>query len=114
MSARGGLLRTHGDFRLLWCGETTGKFGASVTSVSMPLIAVATLHAGPFTVGLLTAASWAPWLLIGLPAGAWVDRLPRRPVMLVAAAVSLVLFAALPLAASTGRLSVPLLLAVAL
>ncbi|MFJ4435692.1 MFS transporter [Streptomyces sp. NPDC088923] len=113
-SGRGGLLRTHGDFRRLWCGETTGKFGASVTSVSMPLIAVATLNAGPFTVGLLTAASWAPWLLIGLPAGAWVDRLPRRPVMLAAAAVSLVLFAALPLAASTGRLSVPLLLAVAL
>jgi MFS family permease len=114
MSGRGGLLRTHADFRLLWCGETAGKFGASVTSVAMPLIAVASLHAGPFTVGLLTAASWAPWLLIGLPAGAWVDRLPHRPVMLASAAFSLLLFAALPLAARAGWLSVGLLLAVAL
>ncbi|WP_433342135.1 MFS transporter [Streptomyces sp. CA-253872] len=111
---RGGLLRRHRDFRLLWCGETAGKFGASVTSVSMPLVAVAILHAGPFAVGLLTAASWAPWLLIGLPVGAWVDRLPRRPVMLIAAAVSLVLFAAVPLAARAGWLTIQLLLVVAL
>ncbi|NJP79997.1 MFS transporter, partial [Streptomyces sp. AA8] len=64
---RGGLLRRHRDFRLLWCGETAGKFGASVTGVAMPLIAVTHLHADTFTVGLLTAAGWIPWLIIGLP-----------------------------------------------
>ncbi|MGW2598767.1 MFS transporter [Streptomyces klenkii] len=111
---RGGLLRRHRDFRLLWCGETAGKFGASVTGVAMPLIAVSDLHAGPFEVGLLTAASWAPWLVIGLPAGAWVDRCRRRPVMTAAASVSLVLFAGVPVAARTGQLSMGLLLAVAL
>ncbi|MEU1947175.1 MFS transporter, partial [Streptomyces sp. NPDC020125] len=110
----GGLLRRHRDFRLLWCGETAGKYGAAVTGVAMPLIAVTTLHADTFEVGLLTAASWAPWLVIGLPAGAWVDRWRRRPVMLAAAAVSLVLFAGVPVAAWCGLLSIPLLLTVAL
>ncbi|MEV6974100.1 MFS transporter [Kitasatospora sp. NPDC093806] len=113
-AAPGGLLRRHRDFRLLWCGETAGKFGASVTGVAMPLIAVAELHASTFEIGLLGAAAWAPWLLVGLPAGVWVDRLPRRPVMLAAAAVSLLLFAAVPVAGWTGRLSTGLLLAVAL
>ncbi|MDY0812749.1 MFS transporter [Kitasatospora purpeofusca] len=111
---RPSLLRRHRDFRLLWCGETAGKFGASVTGVAMPLIAVSELHASTFQVGLLSAASWAPWLVMGLPAGVWVDRLPRRTVMLVAAAVSLVLFTAVPAAAWAGRLSTGLLLAVAL
>jgi MFS family permease len=111
---RGGLLRRHRDFRLLWCGETAGKFGASVTGVAMPLIAVSTLHAGTFEVGLLSAAAWAPWLVIGLPAGAWVDRLRRRPIMLAAAAASLLLFAGVPVAAWSGWLSIGLLLTVAL
>ncbi|MER6372607.1 MFS transporter [Streptomyces mirabilis] len=111
---RGGLLHRHRDFRLLWCGETAGKFGASVTGVAMPLVAVSTLHASTFEVGLLSAANWAPWLIIGLPVGVWVDRLRRRPIMLAAAAVSLLLFAGVPVAAWFGWLSIGLLLAVAL
>ncbi|MEU9608662.1 MFS transporter [Streptomyces sp. NPDC048057] len=113
-ATRGGLLRRHRDFRLLWCGETAGKFGASVTGVAMPLVAVSTLDASTFEVGLLSAGAWAPWLLIGLPVGVWVDRLRRRPIMLGAAAVSLVLFAVVPVAARLGQLSMGLLLAVAL
>ncbi|MGW9045794.1 MFS transporter [Streptomyces lydicus] len=109
-----GLLRRHRDFRLLWCGETAGKFGAAVTNVAMPLVAVATLHASTFAVGLLSACGWLPWLLIGLPVGVWVDRLRRRPLMLSAAAVSLLLFAAVPVLARAGGLSLGLLIAVAL
>ncbi|MDX3524318.1 MFS transporter [Streptomyces scabiei] len=111
---RGGLLRRHRDFRLLWCGETAGKFGASVTGVAMPLVAVSTLHASTFEVGLLSAAAWAPWVIIGLPVGVWVDRLRRRPIMLAAAAISLLLFAGVPIAAWSGWLSIGLLLTVAL
>lgn len=111
---RGGLLRCHRDFRLLWLGETTGRFGAAVTSVALPLIAVANLDATTFEVGLLTAASWLPWLVVGLPVGVWVDRMRRRPVMLGSAAVSLVLFASVPVAGRAGVLSVGLLLGVAL
>ncbi|MDI9889156.1 MFS transporter [Streptomyces sp. HNM0645] len=108
------LLRRHRDFRLLWCGETTGKFGASVTAVAMPLIAVSTLHASTWEVGLLSASAWLPWLVVGLPVGAWVDRVRRRPVMLTAAAVSFLLFSVVPVAARTGHLNVGLLVVVAL
>ncbi|MDJ0346879.1 MFS transporter [Streptomyces sp. H10-C2] len=110
----GGLLHRNRDFRLLWCGETAGKFGASVTGVAMPLVAVTTLHAGTFQVGLLTAAAWLPWLVIGVPVGVWVDRMRRRPIMLVAAAVSLLLYAGIPVAAWSGVLNIGLLLGVAL
>lgn len=99
---------------MLWCGETAGKYGAAVASVSMPLIAVSELRAGTFEVGLLSAAVWLPWLLIGLPVGVWVDRWRCRPIMLIAAATSLVALLVVPVAAWSGRLSIALLLAVGL
>lgn len=102
------------DLRCLWVGETISKLGSTVSAVIVPLVAVVTLHAGAFIVGLLSAAAWLPWLVIGLPAGAWVDRLARRRVMLAADAVSLALFASVPLAAWLGVLSIGQLLAVAL
>lgn len=108
-----GLFR-HRDFRLLWIGQTTSKLGSSVTSVALPLVAVATLNASTFQVALLSAAAWSPWLLIGLPAGAWVDRLPRRPVMLACDLAALLLFLSVPVAAWLGRLTIGHLLAVAL
>ncbi|WP_051967661.1 MFS transporter [Kitasatospora mediocidica] len=111
---RPGLLRRNRDFRLLWTGEVAGKFGSSVTGLGLPLIAATTLHAGAFRVSLLTMASWLPWLLIGLPVGAWVDRMRRRTVMMAAAAGSLVLFLTVPVAAALGVLGFAQLLAVAL
>nr|WP_184565113.1 MFS transporter [Streptomyces paradoxus] len=81
------------DFRLLWVGETVSGLGNSITVVALPLIAVVGLDAGSTAVGLLTAAAWLPWLLIGLPVGAWVDRRRKRPLMIacdVAAAAALV------------------------
>ncbi|MDH6128281.1 MFS transporter [Kitasatospora sp. GP82] len=109
---RGGLLRRHRDFRLLWCGETTGKFGASVTGVALPLVAASTLHAGTFPVGVLSACAWLPWLIVSLPVGVWVDRFRRRPIMLAAAAVSLVLFASVPVVSWFGGLSMAFLLVI--
>ncbi|MEZ0071540.1 MFS transporter [Planotetraspora sp. GP83] len=109
---QGGLLRMR-DFRLLWAGETTSMLGSSVAGVALPLVAVVTLHASTFTVGLLTAAAWLPWLLVGLPAGAWVDRLPKRPMMLVCNTVSMVVFASVPIAAWLGALTMTHLLVVA-
>ena len=110
---QGGLFRRR-DFRLLWAGETTSEFGSAVTWVALPLIAVQSLHAGPFEVALLTAATWLPWLVIGLVAGAWVDRLPKRPVMLLCDVVSMLLLASVPVADWCGVLTFWQLLAVAL
>ncbi|HEX5495412.1 MAG TPA: MFS transporter [Mycobacteriales bacterium] len=102
------------NFRLLWIGETTSAVGNAVTVVALPLVAVATLHASTFTVGVLAASVWAPWLVLGLPAGAWVDRMPRRPVMLACDAVSALAFASVPVAAWLGVLGIAQLIAVAL
>ncbi|MGW3811880.1 MFS transporter, partial [Micromonospora sp. NPDC005113] len=109
----GGLLR-HRDFRLLWAGQAISSVGSNVTTVALPLVAVAVLDAGTFQVAVLTAAAWLPWLLIGLPAGAWVDRLPRRPVMVACDLLCAVAFLTVPLAAALDRLTVWHLLLVAL
>ena len=106
------LLRTHRDFRLFWTGETINRFGSATSSVALPLVAISMLDATTFEVGLLTAAAWAPWLLIGLPTGAWIDCVRRRPVMLASSAVSAALFAAVPFAGDL--LSIRLLLVVAM
>ncbi|MFE9068509.1 MFS transporter [Streptomyces violaceusniger] len=100
-AGRGGLLRDR-DFRLLWIGETTSKFGSSVSRIAIPLVAVVTLDASTFMVSVLAAVTWLPWLLVGLPAGAWVDRLSSRRVMLVCNAVSLISFLSVPVAAWLG------------
>jgi MFS family permease len=101
------------DFRLLWVGETTSLLGTSVGRIAMPLVAIASLHASTFQVGLLAAAGWLPWLAIGLLAGAWVDRLPRRPVLVTCDLVSLLAYASVPLVAWAGTLTVTHLLVVA-
>nr|BFE69014.1 hypothetical protein GCM10020092_023150 [Actinoplanes digitatis] len=72
------------------------------------------LDAGAFGVSLLTAAAWLPWLLIGLPAGAWIDRVARRPVMLISDLIAAALVISVPVAAWLGRLTMAHLLAVAL
>lgn len=93
----GRTLLRDGDFRLLWTGETASKLGTSVSSLAMPLVAVQVLDASALAVSLLTAALWLPWLIVGLPAGAWVDRSPKRAVMI-----------SCDLLATTALLSVPL------
>ncbi len=110
---RGGLLWQR-NFRRLWLGETTSCVGNSITSLALPLAAVTSLHASTFVVGILYAAAWIPWLIVGLPAGAWVDRRGCRGVMLVCDATSVVVVASVPAAAWCGVLTVGQLLAVAL
>ena len=109
----GGLLRQR-NFRLFWTGESISEVGNSVTVVVLPLVAIETLHATTFVVTLLTAMVWLPWVVIGVPAGAWVDRLPPRPVMLACDAASVAVYASVPVAAWLGALTVAQLVAVAL
>ena len=112
MSARG-VLRD-AAFRRLWAGMTVSKLGSSVAGIATPLIAVQVLDASAFTVSLLTAAAWLPWLLVGLPAGAWIDRVAKRPVMLACDAAAALLVASVPLAAWLYHLTIGHLLGVAL
>ena len=110
---RGGLLRQR-NFRLFWAGESISEVGNSVTLVVIPLVAIDTLHTSTFTVTVLTAMVWLPWVVIGVPAGAWVDRLSPRPVMLACDAVSAAVYASVPVAAWCGVLTVAQLIAVTL
>jgi MFS family permease len=82
--------------------------------VGVPLVAVVVLHASTFAVGVLAAAAWLPWLVIGLPAGAWVDRWPARRVMIVCDVISAALYASVPITAWAGVLTTGLLVAVQL
>jgi predicted MFS family arabinose efflux permease len=108
-----GRLWSNRDFTLFWAGQTVGDLGTAVSTVVLPLIAVSTLDAGPFAVGALGAAAWLPWLLIGLPAGAWVDRLPHRPVLVSCDLLRLVLIGSVPVAAAAGVLGLAQLYVVA-
>ncbi|WP_103351564.1 MFS transporter [Amycolatopsis sp. CA-128772] len=110
---RGSLFR-HADFRRLWAGDTASQFGTTVGYTAIPLLAAVTLAATPFEMGLLTAAQTLAFLLIGLPAGVWVDRLRRRRVMLTADFVRFALLLSVPLAWWAGVLTLAQLLVVVL
>jgi MFS family permease len=101
------------NFRLLWFGEGVSVLGNATTSILLPLLAVVGFDAGPGWMGALTAAAWVPWLVIGLPAGAWVDRLPPRRVMVVSDLAAAVTLASVPLAWALDVLTLPQLAAVA-
>ncbi len=85
------------NFLTLWSGQALSQLGAQITELAIPVLAVLVLGAGEFEVGVLNAATMAAFLLIGLPAGAWIDRMRKRHVMIVADAVRAIALAALPL-----------------
>jgi MFS family permease len=95
------------NFSLLWFGEGVSVLGNATTSVLLPLLAVVGFDAGAGWMGALTAAAWVPWLLIGLPAGAWVDRLPARRVMVVSDLAAAVTLASVPVAWFFDVLTLP-------
>ena len=113
-SPRSSSLFASRDFRLLLAGQTTSQLGAQVSGVALPLLAVVTLDATPFEVGMLGAASTIAFAVLGLPAGAWVDRVRRRPVLVASDVVRALLLATIPLAALCGILSMWQLLLVSL
>src|SRR5580700_9122197 len=102
--AGGGLWR-HRDFRLLWAGETVSELGSQVSLLAIPLVAVRTLHATTFEIGALTAASTAAFLLVGLPAGVWVDRVRRRRVMIASDLGRMLALGSVPVAYFFGDLT---------
>jgi predicted MFS family arabinose efflux permease len=112
VSTEQSLLR-HRDFRHLWAAETVSQVGTQVTLLALPVVAVTVLAATPLQMGFLTALETAAFLLIGLPAGAWVDRWRRKRVLVTADLVRAVVLATLPVAHLLDVLSLGQLFAVA-
>ncbi len=101
------------DFARLWAAESISAVGSQFTAVALPLLAVLTLDASPMAIGALTAAAGLPHLIFGLFAGAWVDRLRRRPIMIATDFGRAALLAVIPVAAWVGVLRIELLIAIA-
>ena len=75
------LLRTP-DFLKLWAGQTISAFGTQVTNLAVPILAAVALKVSPFEFGLLATFEFLPVVVLSLPAGVWVDRLRRRPILI--------------------------------
>ncbi len=95
----------HPGFRGLWCAETVSQVGTQISLIAIPLTAITVLHASTFQVGALTAVEFSPFILVGLVAGALVDRVRRRPVMMACDVGRAVALATLPLAHWLGGLT---------
>jgi MFS family permease len=101
------------DFVNLWVAQSVTQVGTQISMLAIPLIAAITLDASPFAIGVLAAASQAPALVFSLVAGAWLDRIRRRPVLVAADLGRAALLALIPLAYALDFLSMGLLYVVA-
>ncbi|MFI1018582.1 MFS transporter [Streptomyces sp. NPDC020965] len=99
---------------LLWGGQSLSLFGAEVTIIALPLIAVHTMDSSTFEVALLTTFTTLPWLLFSLPAGVVVDRYPKRSIMLWTDIARGAVLCSVPLAVAAEKLSIFYLYGVAL
>jgi MFS family permease len=88
----------HNDFMKLWIAQTISLIGSQVTLLALPLTAILMLNASALQIGLLMAAQYLPFLLVGLPAGVWVDRRARRPILIITDLGRAVILLAVPLA----------------
>jgi MFS family permease len=82
MRRPGGLWR-HRDFLSLWGAETISQFGTQVSLLALPLVAIIVLEESAFKIAALTSVEFLPFLLFTLPAGVWVDRLRRKPILVL-------------------------------
>ena len=82
MRKPGGLWR-HRDFLSLWGAETISQFGTQVSLLALPLVAILVLEETAFKIAALTSVEFLPFLLFTLPAGVWVDRLRRKPILVL-------------------------------
>ena len=87
-------------------GAAAGTHAADQLALAtLPLTATLVLDAGPDVLGVLVAAQSAAWLLVSLPAGAWVDRMPRRTLLIAALALGLLASVVAVAAAAAGAAS---------
>jgi MFS family permease len=104
----------HPEFLKLWTGQTISQFGTQISQLAIPLTAALVLSASPAEMGLLSAFEFAPFLLLSLFAGVWVDRMHRRPILIVADIGRALALGSIPLAAALHALQMEQLYIVAL
>jgi predicted MFS family arabinose efflux permease len=102
---RNGLWRQP-DFLKLWAGQAISEIGSRISRTAVPLTAVLVLGASEFQMGILSGAGAATILIFGLFAGAWADRLRRRPILIAADLGRAAVLGSIPLAAALGRLTI--------
>ncbi|HXF98850.1 MAG TPA: MFS transporter [Gaiellaceae bacterium] len=93
----GGLWR-HPDFLKLWAAETISQFGSQVDDLAIGFVAITVLDASAFEVAVIGTLNFLPFLLVTLPAGVWVDRLRRRPILITSDLARAALLATIPVA----------------
>jgi MFS family permease len=101
------------DFLKLWSGQTISVFGSMVGGTALDFTAILFLQASPLQLASLAVARQVPAFFAGLVAGAWVDRLRRRPLLIGADLGRAVLLGSIPLAAVFGALRLEQLYVVA-
>jgi MFS family permease len=104
-------LRDCPGFVRFWTAATVSGFGTYVTALAIQVLVVVTLHQGAAGVGLVSAARWLPYLLLGLVIGVLVDRSRRRPLLVITDLVRAGLLVAVPLLAVSGHLTIVVLMA---
>jgi MFS family permease len=93
------------DFMTLWTGQTLSETGSAVSTLAMPLLAVTVLGASTFQVSVLQAAGMAAYLVIAVPAGAIVDRLRKRRLMVLCNTLRALAMATVPVVYFAGHLT---------
>jgi MFS family permease len=96
----------HRDFMKLWTGETISQFGTQISLLAIPFVALDILKATPFQYGLLATVEFLPFILFSLPAGAWVDRLRRRPILIAGDLGRVLSLLSIPVAYELGVLTI--------
>jgi MFS family permease len=100
------------DFTKFWVGQTISNLGSSFTQWAVPLLVFQLTHSA-VNLGIATAATFLPYLLFGLPLGAWMDRVDRKRAMIALDSINAVVILSIPLVAQFGHLNVWLIYAVA-
>jgi MFS family permease len=96
----------HSDFLKLWSAETVSQFGTQFSALALPLTAVIVLHASVFEIAALNVVEFLPFVLVSLPAGVWVDRLPRRPILVLGDLARAALLISIPVAYAFDALTI--------
>ena len=106
MTPRRPSLWRQGDFMKLWTAQTISQFGDEITGIALPFVAITILGANAFEMGILGVVRFLPWILFTLPAGVWVDRMRRRPILIGADIARAALLATIPIGFLGGWLTI--------